>query len=57
MSGELFFMAPVAADVPPDEAEVEKMKVAELREKLEARGLSTDGNKPTLKERLLETLD
>ena len=38
-------------------AEVEKMKVPELKAALEARGLSTDGNKPALKVRLLEALD
>ena len=38
-------------------AEVEKMKVAELKAALEARDLSTDGLKGALKARPLETLD
>lgn len=40
----------------PTPAQVETFSVAKLRSQLAGRGLSTDGRKPTLKERLLERL-
>lgn len=39
-----------------DEAAVKKLKVAELRTELQARGLDSKGNKPVLVERLLEAI-
>lgn len=39
-----------------DEATVKKLKVAELRSELQARGLDSKGNKPVLVERLLEAI-
>ena len=39
-----------------DEAAVKKLKVAELRTELQARGLDSKGNKPVLIERLLEAI-
>jgi len=39
-----------------DESDVKKMKVAELKEALQKRGLSTDGNKLYLQSRLLEAV-
>ena len=45
------------AVVPVDRSEVAEMKVGALREALAQRGLSTDGKKKELQERLLEALE
>ena len=46
--------APIDVDLTADK--VEKMKVYDLKLALEARGLSTDGVKKVLKERLLPAI-
>jgi len=43
-------------DDPDDVAYVEKATVADLREQLSARSLSTSGNKPELQRRMLDAL-
>ena len=45
------------ADVPLERAEVLEMKAVELKDALDSRKLSTDGNKKDLQRRLLENLD
>ena len=49
--------APEPAVVPVDRSEVAEMKLGALREALAQRGLSTDGKKKELQERLLEALE
>ena len=54
---ELSPAAAASTDDGPSAEDVGKMKVTELRAALEARGLSTEGLKAVLKERLLDALD